>query len=318
MNDISMTYEEFCHPIKVVSLRTGLSKDVIRVWERRYEAISPGRSDSGRRLYSDADIDRLIKLKRVTSAGWRISDAASLTEDELDRLISEMTQQEQKDTDITGSVGQDDSCRDYLQECIKAVENLDAGKLASLLASASVALSIPKLLDGLVAPLLGEIGDRWHQGDLRIGNEHLASSVIRRFLDNLRESTGVYADGPVIIVTTPTGHSHEMGALMAAVAASTAGWKTVYLSPNLPSREIVASAIQLKARAVALSMIYPADNPVIVEELRFLREHLPEGVAIFLGGQAALSYMPVLNEIGAVYLTSFNDIFEPLARLRET
>ena len=241
-----------------------------------------------------------------------------MSEDELDRLISEMIQQEQQHPDTAGLVEQDDNSRDYQQECIKAVENLDSRKLESLLASASVVMSIPKLLDELVAPLLGEIGERWHHGDLRVGNEHLASSVIRRFLDNLRETTGMYADGPAIIVTTPTGHSHEMGALMAAVAASTAGWKTVYLSPNLPSREIVASALQLKARAVALSMIYPADNPVIVEELRFLREHLPEGVSIFIGGQAALSYLPVINEIGAVHLTSFNDIIEPLARLRET
>jgi len=177
-------------------------------------------------------------------------------------------------------------------------------------------MPIPRLLDKLVAPLLMTIGERWHKGELRAGHEHLATSVIRRFLDNLRETAGMHAQGPTILVTTLSGQNHEMGAMMAAVAAAVAGWKVIYMMPNMPSRDIAAAALQVEACAVALSMTYPADDPQIAVELRFLREQLAEDVALFVGGQAAASYLPLLKQIGAIYLAKINDIIEPLGKYR--
>jgi MerR family transcriptional regulator, light-induced transcriptional regulator len=319
MVDISKSSTEPAHPIKVVATRTGLSKDVIRVWERRYSAISPARADTGRRLYTDADIDRLLQLKKATAMGWRISDVAQLPQGELDTLLETELQGQQQALQQgqgpveTGSSATGDS---YLQRCILAIEELNPWKLDSLLASASVAMSIPRLLDELVAPLLATIGARWHKGELRVGHEHMASSVIRRFLDNLRETASTHADGPTILITTPSGQNHEMGAMMAAVVAAVEGWKAIYLMPNMPARDIAAMAMQAGARALALSITYPPDDPLIASELRFLQRNLPQGVQLFVGGQAAASYAAVLEEIGAQHLTSFADIIEPLRRMR--
>ena len=315
MTDISNTYEKPTHPIKVVATRTGLSKDVIRVWEKRYQAITPERSDTGRRLYADTDIEHLLKLKQATSAGWRISDVAKLSAGELEKLVAVEFQTAEK-TESASEKGEFDTGGSYLTRCLEAIEEMNPRKLDTLLSSASVAMSIPRLLDDLVAPLLITIGERWHQGELRVGHEHLATSVIRRFLDNLRETASMHAEGPTILVTTPNGQNHEMGAMMAAVAAAVAGWKVVYLMPSLPARDIVATALQVKARALALSMTYPADDPQIAVELHFLRDQLPESVALFIGGQAATSCLPLLEEIGAVYLAKFNDIIEPLGEYR--
>ena len=301
------------HPIKVVASRTGLSKDVIRVWESRYSAISPARADSGRRLYTNADIDRLLQLKSATVIGLRISDAAQMPQGELNKLLETETQVQQQ---TTHKLQLSETGESYLQDCIQAIEAFNPRKLDSMLASASVAMSIPRLLDELVAPLLVIIGERWHKGELRTAHEHMASSVVRRFLDNLRESAGLLADGPTIVVTTPSGQYHEMGALIAAVVAAAEGWKTVYLMPNVPSRDIAATVIQLDARALALSVAYPPEDPLIASELRFLKSQLPENILLFVGGQAAVSYLPLLEEVGAIYLESFNDIIEPLRTIR--
>ena len=123
------------------------------------------------------------------------------------------------------------------------------------------------------------------------------------------------ATGPVILATTPNGQSHEMGAMMAAVAAAVAGWRVIYLMPSLPARDIVATVRQVEARAVALSVTYPADDTQIAIELRFLRDHLPENTAVFVGGQAAGSYLSVIEEVGAVQLSSFIEIVEALGKL---
>src|SRR6478672_11751863 len=75
------------HPIGVVSRRTGLKQDLIRAWERRYCAVEPGRSETRRRFYSDDDIERLLLLRRVVSAGRAISQVAGLANEELQALI---------------------------------------------------------------------------------------------------------------------------------------------------------------------------------------------------------------------------------------
>jgi len=114
MTAISNTYEKPSHPIKVVATRTGLSKDVIRVWEKRYQAINPQRSDTGRRLYTDADIAHLLKLKQAISGGWRISDVAKLSKDELDTLIaakSHATKMAESPPSMENSIPGEATCR---------------------------------------------------------------------------------------------------------------------------------------------------------------------------------------------------------------
>lgn len=313
MSQIANTYDRPRHPIQVVATRTGLSKDVIRIWERRYRAVSPGRSDTGRRLFSDADIDRLLKLKRLTSGGWRIGEIATLPAEELDALAAELSQ-----LPASATSRQDMSLTEesYLSRCLEAVEAMNPWELESLLSSASVAMSIPKLLDDLLAPLLVKIGNRWHTGDLRVGQEHMASSIIRTFLDRLRESANMVADGPVILVTTPIGQNHEIGAQMVAVAAANVGWRSIYLNPNLPARDIAASAVTLNAAAVALSLTYPPGDPRTTEELRFLKQHLAEDVTLIVGGQAITSYQDTLDDIGALTITTISMIMDVLGELR--
>ena len=61
------------HSIKIVAQRTGLSSHVIRVWERRYDAVSPRRTETNRRLYSDGDIERLKLLGEATEIGHTLA-----------------------------------------------------------------------------------------------------------------------------------------------------------------------------------------------------------------------------------------------------
>lgn len=302
------------HPIQVVSHRTGLSKDVIRIWERRYKVIEPGRAPSGRRVYSDADIDRLLKLKEATASGRRIGDLAQLSPEALNELVA--SDRESRTESARDLDRYFDPKESYAARCMAAIEEWNPAQLEARLAAASVAMAVPKLLDDLIAPLLVEIGRRWHKGELRIGQEHLASSVIRCFLDNLRRTASSRAEGPTLLITTPSGQSHEMGALMAAVAAATAGWQTVYLTPNTPAPDIVATAMRVGARAVALSLVYPADDAGVVTDLRFLRDQLDAEITLIVGGHAAASYKPVLDEIGSLHLSMVSELSSALEGIR--
>jgi len=286
------------HPMRVVIRRTGLSPDLLRAWEKRYQVVEPRRSEGGQRLYSDADIDRLTLLKRATVLGRNIGQVADLAPDALRRLVRDDEEARQPalgaaPTDAATAAGH------YLQAALRAVERFDARGLEGVLRLAAISLPVATLMEQVIAPLLSQVGARWHQGTLRAAHEHLASVSARRVLYWIASEAGPSDGAPVIVVTTPAGQVHEIGALLAAATAATEGWRVVYLGPDLPAEDIAAAATQTGARAVALSVVFPLDDPAVHAQLRQLTELLGSGVTLMVGGGAAESYRATLDRAGA-------------------
>jgi DNA-binding transcriptional MerR regulator/methylmalonyl-CoA mutase cobalamin-binding subunit len=301
------------HPIGVVSRRTGLKPDLIRAWERRYGAVAPGRSDTRRRLYSDADISRLALLKRVVDTGRSISQVANLSNEELESLVAP----EREAAPVQAPSGTIAGTADiYLELCLSAARRLEVGELELHLQRASVALSRTSLLDKLLVPLLYRIGELWHQGEMRPTHEHVASAVVRSFLGGMYHAYDIPATAPHLIATTPPRQRHELGALMVAAVAAGEGWRATYLGPDLPPEEIAAAATEKGAQAVALSLIYPPDDPRLADDLRRLRRLLGPSTVLLAGGRACPAYGAVLDEIGAVRIPDLPALRRELDRLR--
>lgn len=305
------------HPIKVVARRTGLSPDLIRAWERRYQAIEPQRSNTKRRLYTDADVEKLRLLRRATLAGRRIGDVASLSAKRLAELVGADESAAAKAPTPSPTKPPRGSAKDHFEACLKAVEELDAPALESALAAAAVALSTPVVIDEVIVPLLEHVGERCQEGVIRISNEHMASAAIRTFLGPLVMSANMADTGPGMVVTTPAGQWHELGALMVAVTASSAGWRTVYLGPNMPAEEIAFAATQNEVAVVALSIGCLTDERKLTGELRKLRRYLPEDVQVWVGGAGTRSYQEILTSIGATWLDSLVGLRRELGRQQQ-
>jgi methanogenic corrinoid protein MtbC1 len=123
------------------------------------------------------------------------------------------------------------------------------------------------------------------------------------------------ANAPVVLISTPTGQRHELGALMAAIIAESEGWRVLYLGPDLPATEIATMAIESKARAVALSMQARSDEHKLREELHKLALALPDSVPVIVGGRAVAYYRELLDEIPAHSvgnLTEFVDFLDSI------
>jgi len=305
------------HPIGVVSRRTGIPQILLRAWERRYHAVVPHRSKTGRRLYTDLDIEHLRLMKRAVDAGRRISDVAHLALEDLQDLAAEDTAQTTSAhvaSVETESLG-DAPPEVYLEHALRAVAELNREHLEQLLADATLAFSRPVLRQQLLAPLLHAIGERWQSGEFRIMHEHLASAIVRSHLAALRDGALVPASAPLLIITTPAGQLHEFGALLAATAALECGWDVIYLGPNLPAEEIAAATQIKQATAVGLSIIYPGHDARLHDELRNLRRYLGLDVAILVGGRAAKTYREVFAEIDAREVEDLSELSRELAAL---
>jgi methanogenic corrinoid protein MtbC1/DNA-binding transcriptional MerR regulator len=289
------------HPIQVVSKRTGLSQDVIRVWERRHRAVSPERSGTARRLYTEEEVGRLLLLRRATLLGRRIGDVAQLPTPELRDLVEadESASRRVPRPAATPTPHEGSVAETHLAACLDALRAFDPVPLERALGDAALGLSPIALVEQVLAPLMREVGERWHDGRLGIRHEHMVTALVRSVLGSLRAALATPQSGPDIVVATPAGQRHEIGALMAAVAAAAAGWRVSYLGPDLPAEEIAASAAARRARVVALSLVCPEHDPELAGELRRLRALAGEEVAILVGGRCAAAHEAAIRGAGA-------------------
>ncbi|NOU45149.1 MAG: MerR family transcriptional regulator [Methyloglobulus sp.] len=301
--------------ISTVSKRSGVKSDLVRAWERRYQAVQPSRTEGGHRVYTDLDIARLKLLNQATNHGHSISQIAHLNLDELKSLLlkEDVSVKTQPVANIPTSNGYRlHIAEDYVQKCYASVLAFDSHGLESNFENAIVELGTEVFIEKLLNPLLTLIGDRWRTGELRPVHEHMASAIVRSLTYILRNNNPCSANAPRMIVSTPLNQLHELGALLAGIIAELKGWRVTYLGANLPAEEIAAAVKFTNATAVTISISFKADDLVIEKELRRIRKLIGKDVELIVGGRAASQYERVLDEIGVLKIKNYDHFREIL------
>jgi DNA-binding transcriptional MerR regulator/methylmalonyl-CoA mutase cobalamin-binding subunit len=305
---------EIQHTIKTVSRRTGLSAHVIRVWERRYGAVQPQRTGTNRRLYSEDEVQRLELLHRATEAGHSISQAAKLPTDKLREILLRPVTTA-PEPDLNGSTPAPPETA-LIAQCLAAVKRLDAAELDAALERGMIQFGQMGFLNRLAAPLSHQVGELWCTGELTAAHEHFLSAALRTMLGQAIRQFAHTDLAPAIVVATPVGQLHELGAVMVAALAANLGWRVTYLGTSLPAAEIAGAAIQNQARVVALSLVYPEDDRGLPAELSKLRRYLPAEIKIMAGGRAAPAYKDALDGISALRTGNLESLAVTLQDLR--
>jgi len=263
--------------IGTVARLAGVSTHALRVWERRYGVPTPGRSEGGARLYSDAEVDRLRLLKRAVDRGHAIGQIATLGEPELERLAGGPS---------GVAAGHAETAGELLHEFVQAVTTFDATQAERLLERARVLLSARELVLEVLVPLLSCVGQAWLRGELCTASEHVASTLVREHASRLLRQIPADAGAELLLVSTPAAELHELGALLAAAIAKIHGYDVLYLGPNLPAEEIARAARVARADLVAISIV-ALEPEAAAAEVRALMAALPRGVDLLLGGAQA-------------------------------
>ena len=287
-------------PIRTVVQQTGLSAFTIRAWERRHQILDPDRTSTNRRLYSQAEIEKLILLKSAIEKGATISQIAALSVVELKKY----GEQQPNHVLVAGDP--------VVAECVSAIARLDSRSLESILTSSATTLGAELFIFDVLVPVLRHLDSEWSKGAIRIRQEHLASATIRSVLDRVRTSLQTRPSAPKMLVTTPSGQLHELGALLVCILATVHGWNTLYFGPNLPVDEIVDAAHEAHVKAVALSIVYPIDDAELSNELSDLRERLSPHIAIVVGGRGVQNYERAIRKIKALEVRDLADLASSL------
>jgi len=298
------------HTILIASRRSGVSPAVIRAWEKRYGVLTPRRCEKGLRHYTDEDIERLTLLHKLTKQGYRIGGIAKCSIEELRELLS-------KGQPCREAIRQLTKPEHFIEAARATLETYDADKLRCILHIAIGTLGHRLTLREVIAPMIAQTGEEWRDGKLGEAQEHLHSVVVREILSCSVPGSEVPINAPEMVVTTPAGTAHELGALLVAATARDLGWRITYLGSSLPSHEIVKAVTARKAKAVALSLVYPTGCELVAAEIARLRQLLPENVAIIAGGRAAHSYCAALTTVDGIHwpmsLAEFDKLISTLA-----
>lgn len=247
---------------------TGLSADVVRVWERRYGFPVPVRLPSGHRRYRQEDLYRLRLMAEAVAQGHRPSVVARSSEEALKRLL----------------IPAGDPRVDALFEAATA---MDTERMRTLLREALGGLDWRPFLQQVVSPLLDRVGMAWADGSLGVHQEHLVSEVLEDFLRELRLGCQPLAGKGAVLLATLPGERHRLGLLMAALAYAATGTRAELLGVDLPVASIAQAARALKVDRVAVGLSVQSAGETSRRLLLDLKERLPAGCRLLIGGQGA-------------------------------
>lgn len=284
MNDRSTT-GPLLLSIAAVERDTGLSKDTLRVWERRYGFPTPQRDHFGERAYPIEQVEKLRIIRRLMDAGHRPG-----------RIVAQPTQALQQLSD--SSAGSPQRAADAavaapdLRQYVDLVRAHDVEGLRRQLAQAQLRLGLGRFVLEVLSPLNTLIGDTWMRGHLEIFEEHLYTEsltvVLRHAIASVPPPEA--AARPRVLLTTFPNEAHGMGLLMAEALLLLDGCRCVSLGPQTPIWDVVLAATAQRADIVALAFTSVLTPTAVSEGLSELRGKLPRSVEIWAGGAA-----PVLH-----------------------
>lgn len=262
-------------PIAIVERDTGIPKDTLRIWERRYGFPNPGRDANGERHYTQDEVDKLRALKRLMDQGVRpgkimalpLSDLLQMAQSVPTRVVSE---DEHRVSSTT---------RDLLLQH-KVVE------LRLYLQRLMLQQGVYVFISQTVARLNQHIGEMWARGELSVAHEHLFTETLQNILRGLIHSQPQGSGRPRILLCTLPGETHLLGLLMAEMLWSAEGAECVSLGGQFPLADIPSVVAEGHYDVVALSFSSNFPSLQALAALRSLRGLLPAAVEIWAGGGA--------------------------------
>jgi methanogenic corrinoid protein MtbC1 len=292
--------------IAAVERDTGLSKDTLRVWERRYGFPSPARDAIGERAYSLEQVEKLRIVKRLMDAGHRPGRIVALGLDQLQQLTESTVDQPMRG--VEAALGSAD-VRAHL-DLIRAHDpSALRGELTRLLSRVGVS----RFVTEAVGPLNAAVGDAWMRGQMEVHEEHLYTesmqAVLRQAIAAIPEAAP--AARPRVLLTTFPGESHGLGLLMSEAMLALDGCRCVSLGVETPVWDTVLAARAHRSDIVALSFTGCMIPNQIVDGLAELRSKLPAEVAVWAGGSA-----PVIQRRRVPGVDVFTALDEVPASLR--
>lgn len=281
--------------IGVAAERAGLSEELIRAWERRYNVVTPSRTAGGYRVYTDADIALLRRLRHLTEEGVAIGEAADM----VPELRRDIASGAGGDADMT----QVARWRDAILE---AATELDQEAVDRVLDAALAILTPLRMYQELVIGVERDVGARAAQGTPGLAQERVVTQAVRaRLLGLLRTAPG--GSRRHVVCACLPDEEHDVGLLGAALRFRHAGHRVTFLGARTPVSHLVHVVNALRPQLVALTSVNDNGASDLRRVLLQIRRGIPKTTRIIIGGPAAEHHRPTCTKIGITVVADEDD-----------
>jgi DNA-binding transcriptional MerR regulator/methylmalonyl-CoA mutase cobalamin-binding subunit len=305
--------------VKAVSSITGISAHTLRAWEKRYQAVTPERTNTGRRVYGQREIFRLKLLNMLVGHGHSIGRVANLTTEELQDLV-------RKFDDQSGQEGHSDFYEKTVEDLRSKLFSFDLTGIHRELEFIKHQVTTKDYLLRIISPLLQKVGEDCHNGRLDVSHEHALSGILRHDLGGLLYSlqknlSPVFHDGTpsnLVTLASPEGDFHEFGILISAILCASHHLPVYYLGPNLPVEALVKTSNSLGAAVTVIGMAQTMDKKKrenFFEYVRSVEKGLNDNTEIWMGGAVANEDIELPRDHVIRRLGTLRDLDMQLTRL---
>lgn len=257
--------------IGAVERDSGIARDTLRIWERRYGFPEPLRNDKGERMYPEGQLRRLQRIRRLLDQGLRPGKVVALNDAGLAKLEA--------------GLYPETPLNDSIQHILSVLQTTDGSELENALSLIYQQQGMHDFITETVVPLLNSVGERWATGRLQIFEEHLLSQVLTRFLNSEISVLQKTAKKPRVLLATLPGEEHTLGLLMLSALLSSRYISVVNLGGEVPLEQIVSAVERFEADALGITFSGAYQYENIRSDLMQLRESIAEGVDIWTGGE---------------------------------
>jgi DNA-binding transcriptional MerR regulator/methylmalonyl-CoA mutase cobalamin-binding subunit len=264
-------------PITAVERETGVSKELLRMWERRYHFPNPDRDDQGDRIYPPEQVNKLRLLRRLIDAGFRPGKIIALPVEDLEKMLRSQGPARQ------------DVARDIEADILEALKSKDPNRMREYLSHQLVKMGLQSFVLDFMQHANFIVGDAWMRGEIEVHEEHLYTEQLQTLIRSAIASLQPASAPPHIMLTTAPEEGHALGILMVEAMLRLDNVSAHSFGAQMPVRDIAQAAQKHRMNIIALSFSasYPASKAIeFLEELRF---RVPLAIDIWAGGNALRS-----------------------------
>jgi DNA-binding transcriptional MerR regulator len=243
--------------------RTGLSVDVLRVWERRYGLLHPQRSAGGFRLYASRDEDIVRAMLAQIDRGFPPAQAAKLALAQLPSPTSSITPSRAAAPEVQGALA---LARTDLYAALTGFQGSQAHQLIDELFAG---FTIDAVLGEVILPCLADLGDGWERGAVTIAQEHFASNLLRERLLGVARPWD-RGSGSHAILACPPNERHDIGLICFGIVLGRGGWRITFLGADTPVGTLAEAADALEPNIVVIASIMDGRLSAVAPGIREL------------------------------------------------
>jgi DNA-binding transcriptional MerR regulator len=283
MRNMHESYISGRYYIQQVADVTGLSKQLIRKWEERYDLIQPERLDNGYRMYSEKDVNTLLRVKALSDKGHPVSQAVTLVLEKNDADESIQPENVNKPFEEMNS---------FVFQLLEKGSLCDEIELNLILQRAYHVFGLSMFLTTVIIPFLKEIGDKWERKEWDEFQESFSSMIVRDFLVQIRRNYPCREDAPLVLGACLPYEQHELPLHILLLQFMMRGWKTILVGTSPAPNAIESLVRKLKPAKVVLSAsttIPFESDPDLLQKLdQFAAAN--KKIDFHLGGSGSMKY----------------------------